>query len=90
MYEEWNRLIHSDQNGTVAGTDAPNSSVHYSEAHPAESRQLRVTRDVSSLGIGELLHCFTRFERDAKMPACRTEGGGGVVAKRHAVMAWTG
>src|SRR5712691_8517189 len=27
--------------------------------------------------------------RDAKMPACRTEGGGGVVIKRRAVMART-
>jgi len=40
-------------------------------------------------GTGELWYRLTR-KRGARMPACGTEGGGSVVAKRHAVMVWTG
>jgi hypothetical protein len=66
MYEEWNRLIHSDQNGKVAGAYVPDSYVHYPEVHPVESRQLRVARYVPSLGIGDLLYCLTGVSRTRK------------------------
>ena len=44
--------------------------------------------EVFYVGTGELLYGITR-EWDAKMPACRKEDGGGVIAKCLAVMART-
>jgi len=88
MYEEWNRLIHSDQNGTVAGVDVPNSSAHYPTVHPAESRQLRAARTYLCLELGNS-YPADLLTQDAKMPACRWEDGGGVVAQCLAVMART-
>ena len=53
-----------------------------------ESRQLRVTIDVSYNRTEELSHRIT-WEQGAKMPAHGREGGDGVVAKCLAVMVGT-
>ena len=85
------RLNHLDQNGTVEGVWFPNARRVVTK--PPGVEQAANGSVVCTGGMWEVLHRFTPGDvgsRDAKMPACGQDVGGGIVAKGRSVMGRTG
>ena len=82
-----NWLTRPTQNGMMPAWPGFGPDQDDSTVHPAYRGQLRMAI-TSSVGTGELRSCLAQ-ELGAKMLARGTEGGGGVVAQRLAVMAKT-
>ena len=84
------RLTHLDQNGMLEGVWFPNARGVVTD--PAGVAQAANGSIVWANGMWEVLPRFTRGDvgpRDATMPACGQDVGGGIVAKSRAVMART-
>ena len=76
------RLNHLDQNGTGEDVWFPNAQRVVTI--PPGVEQAAKGSIVCTCGMAEVLHRWTRGSagsRDAKMPACGQDGGGGIVAK---------
>src|SRR6266699_467619 len=77
-----------DQMGKVCVPHRLHIDEGSSTRHPVYSRRATGCANTFTRNWGTLkLHYPLR--RDASMPACRTEGGGSIVAKYQAVMGWT-
>jgi len=84
------RLTHLDQNGTLEDVWFANARRVVTD--PAGVEQSATGSVVCTCGMWEVLYRYTPGDvgpRDAKMPACGQDVGGGIVAKCYPVMEQT-